>query len=174
MCPPAAVTHILRQWNGDHWFVSWSGPRGSAKPTLIAHKALPDESTFCVSPAIVHARAEPVRFIQWGWWRAQMEVLQAQRTLLWTWGWASSSAGWAVGRGVEVQRKNTSSAENLKCFDFVCGFERSRCVLCHRPLNQSMLPFSCGAQVPGNSFSRCPATAWPSPRWPSPQTDAFC
>ncbi|KAI2652782.1 Elongator complex protein 2 [Labeo rohita] len=33
-------------------------PPGSAKPTLIAHKALPNESTFCMSPAIVHARAE--------------------------------------------------------------------------------------------------------------------
>ncbi len=69
------------------------------------------------------------------------------------------------------------SEKEDKLLAFGCWCERYRwftCVLCLRPLNQNMLPFFCGAQPPGNSFSHCPATAWPSLRWHSPRMDAFC
>ncbi len=69
------------------------------------------------------------------------------------------------------------SEKEDKLLAFGCWCERSTwftCVLCHRPLNQNMLLFFCGAQLPGNRFSHCPATAWPSLRWRSPRMDAFC
>lgn len=176
MCPPAAMTHILRQLKGDHWFVSRSGPPVLPNPRWSRTKPFRMKAhSACHLPLFtlerrlwgLFSRADGgmvlgscrLRWLCCGREVCPLTLLAVLQPLY-------------VGEGALRlrfrERAQTSSFWMLEwkiCMIYT---------LCYRPLNQNMLPFFCGAQLPGNSFSRCPATAWPLLRWRSPRMDASC